>query len=84
MALGLTPEEFGAWRSHPATQKVFKYLRDRRDDLAKRWVEGETMDDNAQVYAQMYGDLAEMSFDDIAEFYDESTGDDDDVTDPGD
>lgn len=65
----LSREEMAAWRGHPATRKIIQYLRDKQAELAKQWADGAEMPPEAQIYAQMYGDLADLKYDDIAEFY---------------
>jgi hypothetical protein len=67
----LNAEQFQEWLTHPATREVRKFLRDRQQAMKDAWGRGERLEGDAQVYAQCFGDLAELTFEDIEEFYGE-------------
>jgi hypothetical protein len=67
----LNKEAFQEWLTHPATLEIRQFLRDRQQYMKDAWGRGELMEGNAQIYAQCYGDLAELTYDDIEGFYDE-------------
>lgn len=67
----LDKEAFQEWLAHPATREVRKFLRDRQQYMKDAWGRGEEMMPHAQIYAQCYGDLAELEHEDIEGFYDE-------------
>ena len=67
----LDKEAFQEWQAHPATREVRKFLRDRQQTMKDAWGRGERMEGDSQIYAQCYGDLADLSFEDIEGFYDE-------------
>lgn len=77
----LTPEEMGVWRNNPTTRKVRQFLKDKQAEIAARWATGEVLEDNAQVYAQVYGDIADIDYADMAEFYDELKSEEEDEPD---
>ena len=67
----LDKEAFQEWQAHPATREVRKFLRDRQQAMKDAWGRGDRMEGDAQIYAQCYGDLAELTHEDIEEFYSE-------------
>ena len=56
----ISREEYADWREHPVTKAVREYLTELRADIMERWARGEKLDDEAQVYTQVYGDMIDM------------------------
>lgn len=46
-----------------------RFLRDQRDRLMEQWAQGQEMDLRHQTKALLLGELADLAFDDYAEFY---------------
>ena len=62
-------EQFQEWRHHPVTEAVNKYLRDFRALMMEQWAAGDDMGPVEQKQAQQLGDLAELQYDALVEFY---------------
>lgn len=56
--------DYEAWLTSPGTAKVRGHLRAWREYLKERWAQGHG-GELEQVYAQVYGDLADMTFADM-------------------
>lgn len=65
----MTKEEFLAWRGSPATEPFLKYLADRRDMLMQAWANGNPTDEADQTEAMMCGQIIDLEWKDVAEFY---------------
>lgn len=61
----LTKEAFGEWRQHPVTKQVMDELHKYRAKLAGAWAEGVEMGVEEQAEAQIYGFVANMSYEDL-------------------
>jgi len=64
-----TQEAFDEWHSSPLTKEFFKFLSDKREDLKETWAKGQPIDDKAHAIAMVYGDILDLEFSTIAEFY---------------
>ena len=83
--MDLEVEEFNQWMREPTTQVILKFLKDYRLSILDQWAEGKfshpslesgaLLNCEAISKAQAYGDLSEISFQDIKQFY---TGDESD------
>ncbi|CDO34313.1 hypothetical protein SPHV1_1450005 [Novosphingobium sp. KN65.2] len=63
-------DEFLRWREQPTTQAYLQFLRDFRDSLAKQWAAGESLSPEDQRQARTLGELADLSCNDVRNFYD--------------
>lgn len=64
-----SPAEFQGWVDNPMTQAFRQYLKDYRDQLSAMWAEGQPLSPKDQAWAEMAGDLASLSCDDVRAFY---------------
>ncbi len=62
-------EAFEGWLTNPVTKAVREYLRAHRARLMEAWANGQEMGLVEQTMAQAYGDLAELKFEDMRQFY---------------
>ena len=62
-------EQMEAWLASRQTQVFHQYLKDQRDRLMERWAAGEEMDLRYQTKALLLGELADLNFEDYADFY---------------
>lgn len=70
-------EEFGQWKTNPTTEKFFRWLNDRRiqmaEDVAASLAAGVTIEksyaDDVALRCEIYLDLESLDFGDIANFY---------------
>ncbi len=62
-------EVFQEWLQNPLTQEYHQFHRDRRASLAERWARGNPLTPEHQAQAVMLGQLADISWEDIAEQY---------------
>ena len=68
-----TKEQHQAWKASRATKHFLAFLRERRDELAARWADGEEMTPHEQSMAQVFGDLIDMDYErDVAPTYEEA------------
>ena len=74
----LDPDRFQAWRDQPLTQGFLAYLKDRRSDLMEAWAKEFPLGLAEQREAALLGQLAEISFEHIAEQYGAEVKHDDD------
>ena len=65
----MNEEQFKAWKHSPATQPFLKYLNDAREALKERWAQGAEISDKDHAIAMVYGDIADLEWKDIAQFY---------------
>jgi hypothetical protein len=72
MRHGLTDDEFDAWKAHPTTPKVLRYLFDLRASLMEAWAEGGIATDawpEYQAHCALLKQLSEIDFETIDQFY---------------
>lgn len=67
----LTKDDLEAWRVHPVTEVVHRYLRDYAQWMREQWAEGENWTTEAKVQVQNFEDLADLDLDSIETFYEE-------------
>ena len=77
----LTKDDLEAWRAHPVTEVVHRYLRDYADAIRDDWREGENWTDEARFRVQNLEDLAELDLESIETFYDAREGRDEQADD---
>ena len=65
----LEAETFSQWRDNPLTQAFLTYLADRQRRLADQWAMGALMDPQTQARASLLGQLAQIRWDDVKDFY---------------
>jgi len=65
----LTKDEFLAWRAHPVTEVVLKYLDDYAASIRRDWYYGANWSDEAKLQVQNLEDLAEIDLESIETFY---------------
>lgn len=78
----IEPEDFAAWQASPVTEAVFRALRKIRDDAKAEWVAASWDAGNTdpvlladlRARAQIVGDLAELTFEELKEKLDDGTG----------
>ena len=66
----LTKDDLEAWKAHPVTEIVHRYLRDYAQWMRDQWAEGENWTEQAKFQVQNFEDLAEIDLDAIETFYD--------------
>ena len=66
----LTQERFDEWHRSPLTKEFFKFLSDKREDLKETWARDGKMSDQDTAIALIYGDILNLKFEVVAEFYD--------------
>jgi|TARA_R100000656_G_scaffold19339_1_gene17626 2-phospho-L-lactate guanylyltransferase (CobY/MobA/RfbA family) len=62
-------EEFTNWKASPLTQKFFAFLGDKREDLKETWAQGIDMSKEDEAVAFVYGDILDLKYGHISEFY---------------
>jgi len=77
--MDINAQEIAEWKQNPTTEKVFKYLLDRRlslmEDLASGRLSEATIDGTAMKTANAVGEcltlkeITEISYKDISDFY---------------
>ncbi len=65
----LTKERFDEWRASPLTKEFFKFLSDKREDLKETWAREGNMNEQDTAIALIYGDILNLKFEVVAEFY---------------
>jgi hypothetical protein len=63
-------ERFDEWRASPLTKDFFKFLSEKREDLKEAWAQGEDMSASDLSAAVVFGDIIDLEYATIAEFYD--------------
>ena len=71
------PQDFLAWKANPLTQGFLQYLTDYRLQMAMLWAEGQPMTPQQQAQAEVMGDLASLSCNDVRQFYGLEEGEND-------
>ena len=66
----LTKDDLEAWRVHPVTEVVHRYLRDFAGRIREQWAQGENWTPEARFQVQNLEDLATLDLNDIETFYD--------------
>jgi hypothetical protein len=77
--MSITKEQFGIWKSHPATQFFFQFLEDRKINITSlfmdAWMEGSAeFEKNSDLYRGRILELLEitdLAHDTIVNFYKE-------------
>lgn len=64
-----TPDGFQAWKDSPRTQEFLRFLLDRQADLCLAWGKGQQLSPEHQAQAVLLGQLAAISWDDVAQQY---------------
>lgn len=77
--MDIKQQEVADWRQHATTQKIFKYLIDKREDLKEAFASGFTAykstDETVLKTAELIGqcnllqEIIDISFSDISNFY---------------
>ncbi len=62
-------EAFQAWKDSPATKEFLSFLRDRQSDLMSAWGLGAMMGPEQQAQAVLLGQLADLTWQDLADQY---------------
>lgn len=62
----MTKAEFLEWAHSPLTRKALKGLKDQRSSLSSLWAAGSQLDPSAQIKAQIWGRLSDLSDEDAA------------------
>ena len=65
----LTKDDLEAWRAHPVTEIVHRYLRDYAQWMRAQWAEGENWTEEAKFQVQSFEELADIELSDIETFY---------------
>lgn len=60
---------FLQWRDHPLTEVFRQYLLDQRETLGKAWMAGQPLSEAHQIKALLLGELADLDWDDVRQFY---------------
>lgn len=64
-----SPEEFLAWKEHPATQEYLTFLKDRQSDLKEAWGRGLSTTPEQQAQAVLLGQMVDLRWSDLADQY---------------
>lgn len=64
-----TEEQFGAWKSRQETKDFFSFLYDYRERLKEKWAAGEITEGQDHYIAMAYGDLLDLEYSFVEEFY---------------
>ncbi len=67
-------QTFKEWRQNPLTAQFLQYLRDRQTALKDLWGQGQTMGPEFQVQARWMGELADLQWAEVAQFYEIPVG----------
>ena len=62
-------QTFEEWRHSPLTALFLRFLKDQQSDLGRRWMEGQALGLQEQTKALLMGELADLSWADVADFY---------------
>ena len=62
-------DSFQEWINHPLTLIYLQFLMDRRSMLARKWAAGVKMDPESQMNAMFLGELSNLKFEEVEEFY---------------
>ena len=73
--MNLSKEELEAWKAHPVTEIIHKYLRDFARSIRESWSQGDNWTEEAKYCVQAYEDLADIDLESIKSFYEETDGD---------
>ncbi len=65
----LTKDDLQAWRAHPVTEVVHRYLRDFAAHIREQWTQGENWTEMARFQVQNLEDLAALDLESIKGFY---------------
>ncbi len=71
----LTKDEFLAWRAHPVTEVVHRYLLDYAASIRADWAQGANWTDGAKQQVFNFEDLAEIDLESIETFYEAKDAD---------
>ena len=67
--MAMTEEQFQVWANHPVNKPFRKYLADYRRTLADSWANGESVTEREQAMAFVLGELLNLEWRNVAEFY---------------
>jgi hypothetical protein len=56
----LTENEYHQWRTDPKSKKVFKWLKEREEDLKEEWVDGNIPENMLDYYRGFINGMREM------------------------
>ena len=65
----LTKDDFRAWRDHPVTVIVRRYLTDSAAKMRDDWAQGENWSDQARMEVLNFEQLADIDLESIETFY---------------
>ena len=65
----LTKDDLEAWRAHPVTETIHRYLRDFAAHIRGQWAQGQDWTPEAKFQVQNLEDLANLDLASIATFY---------------
>ena len=65
----MTKDEFQAWRAHPVTEIVRRYLIDYAASIRQDWAQGANWSDEAKQQVLTLEDLAGIDLESIETFY---------------
>ena len=65
----MTKDDLEAWRVHPVTEIVHRYLRDFSAHIREQWAQGENWTTEARFQVQNLEDLADLDLGSIEGFY---------------
>ena len=74
----LSKDDFEAWRAHPVTELLHRYLADYEERIRQEWAQGLQWTDEAKFRVQNLSDLRNTTLSDIEKFYEEPEDDEQD------
>ncbi len=71
----LSKDDFEAWKAHPVTEKVRRYLADYEERIRQEWAAGNHWTEESRLRVEILADVRETELSDIEEFYEEPEDD---------
>lgn len=65
----LTKDDLEAWRVHPVTEIVHRYLKDYAQWMRDQWAEGENWTEEAKLQVTNFEEMADIDLVSIEAFY---------------
>ena len=65
----LTKDDLQAWKAHPVSEIVHRYLKDYAQWMRDQWAEGENWTQEAKLQVMNFEEMAEIDLASIEAFY---------------
>jgi hypothetical protein len=65
-----TEKTFLEWKNNPLNRVFLAFLKEQQSSLAQQWMAGASLSPESQTKAKLMGELSDLSWSDVSDFYD--------------